>query len=302
MRIRTVSISIVVALLLLALALTVSAGITGNLEPPGPPDSTYSYTLEDIYDRLDAGTEGAPSTFTEPSSVPGAGTMHTLNDIMAEAPTVDNTTGALPGEVLAGRTYWSLRTDGTWGTWAGSRYPAPVPKTGQTGCWDESNCPIDCAGTGQDGDYQKGVAWPSPRFITGTMGVVTDTLTGLVWLENANCTKFFLGDSTGENQRSWGNALTAANSLEDGYCGLTDGSSEGDWRLPNLRELQTLIDYGEYWPALPDGHPFTGVQSDYYWSSTTIAGNAWFVCLQFGPVSYGSKTNADYVWPVRGGP
>ncbi|NIO68243.1 MAG: DUF1566 domain-containing protein, partial [Anaerolineae bacterium] len=56
-----------------------------------------------------------------------------------------------------------------------------------------------------------------------------------------------------------------------GECGLGDGSSEGDWRLPNVRELQSLIDYGRQTPALPSGHPFTGVQSSLYWSSTTHA-------------------------------
>lgn len=98
--------------------------------------------------------------------------------------------------------------------------------------------------------------------------------------------------------------MTWSNNLATGKCGLTDGSSAGDWRLPNVRELQSLIDYGEYNPALPDGHPFTGVQSNYYWSSTTYAystSNAWNVYLHDGNVSSDSETRTRYVWPVRGG-
>ena len=55
--------------------------------------------------------------------------------------------------------------------------PAPVPKTGQTVSY----------ATGDDGDLQKGVAWPDPRFTDNSDGTVTDNLTGLIWLKNANC-------------------------------------------------------------------------------------------------------------------
>ena len=33
-----------------------------------------------------------------------------------------------------------------------------------------------------------------------------------------------------------------------------------DWRLPNVKELQSLLDYGHDYPALPPGHPFIKVQ------------------------------------------
>ena len=84
---RVKSITAVVALVALValvfLALTASAGNPAG--PSTPPGSTYSYTLEDIYNRLNDGTAGSQSTFTEPSSGPGEGTMHTLNEIMALA-------------------------------------------------------------------------------------------------------------------------------------------------------------------------------------------------------------------------
>jgi hypothetical protein len=191
----------------------------------------------------------------------------------------------------------------------GKKNHAPVEKTGQTGCWDSSGSYISCTGTGQDGEYQKGVAWPTPRFTDNSDGTVTDNLTGLIWLKNANCPNAL---------KTWSEALTFANSLYDGWtgdggggdCGLSDGSSAGEWRLPNIRELLSLIDFGHAYPALPhtaalpSGYPFTGVQSDYYWSSTTGAGtpdDAWSVFLARGDAAYGSKDNAFYVWPVRGG-
>jgi hypothetical protein len=78
----------------------------------------------------------------------------------------------------------------------------------------------------------------------------------------------------------------------------------GDWRLPNVRELHSLVDYGESSPAIPAGHPFSGVQSDEYWSSTSFAHfavSAWYVALDFAFVFNAGKGYSFYVWPVRGG-
>jgi hypothetical protein len=172
---------------------------------------------------------------------------------------------------------------------------APVAKTGQTDSYSAA---------GTDGALQKGVAWPSPRFTDNGNGTVTDKLTGLIWMKNANG---FNGTKT------WDDALSAANNLASGSAGLMDGSKAGDWRLPNVRELQSLIDYGFYGPALPntqgtgqwsEGNPFQGVQSDFYWSSTTNAGSAstaWSVYFNAGSVGNTAKSNSIYVWCVRGG-
>jgi len=171
--------------------------------------------------------------------------------------------------------------------------PAAVPKTGQTTCWDRNGYEIDCAGTGQDGEYQKGVA-VDPRFTDNGDGTVTDNLTGLIWLKNADCFGYI----------TWNDALAVSNTLASGACGLSDGSVAGAWRLPNVKELQSLIDFGQFGPALPPGYPFSGVQIFYYWSSTTYAGwpdSAWYVRLYSGFVDGGQSLTND-VWPVRGGP
>ncbi len=104
--------------LLVAALVIVGSGLAlaGDPEPPGPPSSTFSLNLEAIYARLMSGAAGTPTAFTEPSTAPGTGTMVTLEQIMAAAPAEDNTNGAQPGEVLAGKSFWSLRTDGAGGS------------------------------------------------------------------------------------------------------------------------------------------------------------------------------------------
>ena len=149
---------------------------------------------------------------------------------------------------------------------------------------------------GDDGAFQAGVAWPSPRFTDNADGTITDRLTGLIWLKNANC-------AAGATMK-WSQALNFCNTLSSGSHGLTDGSVAGDWRLPNRKELMSLVDYSRYAPALPQGHPFSNVQSTWYWSATTGADdtfNAWVVNMNFGIVGSGAKTYRHYVWPVRGG-
>ena len=141
--------------------------------------------------------------------------------------------------------------------------PALVPKTGQTTSY----------GTGDDGELKIGVAWPNPRFTDNGDGTITDNLTGLIWLKNANCF----------GTRTWDQALSDCNGLSNGSCGLTDGSVDGDWRLPNVNELISLVDRGRLIPPLPFGHPFTNVRSDPYWSSTTAADSsfyAWYVDMR----------------------
>jgi hypothetical protein len=172
-------------------------------------------------------------------------------------------------------------------------YPAPVEKTGQATSYV----------TGDDGEYQKGVARPNPRFTDNNNGTVTDHLTGLRWLKNANC----------YGPRTWAQALGDCNGLNSGECGLTDGSVEGDWRLPNLFELESLRDMAYYNPALSNtagtgqwtaGDPFNNVQYGYYWSSTTYAyyaDDAWYVSVDHGDVYYDNKASIHSVWPVRGG-
>lgn len=159
-----------------------------------------------------------------------------------------------------------------------------LPRTGQTTKYE----------SGDDGDLQKGVIWPNPRFVDNMDGTIKDNLTGLIWLKDASCF----------GQKDWITALNYINNLESGNCGLSDGSHAGDWRLPNIKELRSLVDYSKYNPVLPSGHLFESLQSQDYWSSTTYENvhyKAWFLNFQNGYVAPASKLDNKYVLPVRSG-
>jgi hypothetical protein len=291
----------------------VGASLAGSLDSlAGPTDPASAMpSIEGLYDRLVGGAGYAPrSTFVEPEAGPGP-TGHTLQQLLDAAPVVDNADGAALAEVLAGKTYWGLRTGG-WGLqtgWAGGGgTPAPVGRTGQVTCSDEVGTVIACVGTGQDGDLRPGVAWPALRFADNGDGTVTDNLTGLVWLRDASCF----------GARTWVNALADANGLASGSCGLADGSVAGDWRLPSRFELESLVDLEYVNPPLSnaagngkwmEGDAFFGVRSDpySYWSSTSVAYftsyQAAWVLHGFGKLQLAGKSTCTSccVWPVRGG-
>lgn len=193
-----------------------------------------------------------------------------------------------------------------------SKIVAPVVKTGQT-----PTVPV-AAVAGSDGDLQKGVDRPSPRFTGNPDGTVTDNLTGLIWLANANCTETVgaVIKNSEQGRLSWSNAITWSNNLADGDCGLTDSSVAGDWRLPNIFELESLRTFQYYDPALSNdagtGKWAEGATSSFsnvqrrYWSSTTAASNtneAFYVDFYYPLVSVNGKddtlVNNRYVWPVR---
>lgn len=191
-----------------------------------------------------------------------------------------------------------------------------LPKTGQIVCYDEVGAVIACSGTGQDGDKRAGIAWPSPRFIDNKDGTVVDNLTGLIWLKDANCTEAAGGITRAGGMLNWPSALTWSNNLASGKCGLSDNSVPGDWRLPNINELRSLIDYSRHDPALTNGHTFSNVQSNWYWSSTSnpvYTGGAYTVSMGRGSIHvvnklYGARGSSRVgnkagdsfgVWPVR---
>lgn len=179
--------------------------------------------------------------------------------------------------------------------WSDNSGKARVPKTGQIHCWSSGGDLIDCTGSGQDAAWQAGLSSPIPRFVDNTDGTVTDRLTGLIWLQDA--------DRFGEV--TWEQALENVKNLATGNCGLSDNSKPGDWRLPNIKELFSLIDYGKSDPIIPDDarDAFRNVRSSIYWTSTTLAAAptlAWMMTLGIGPTVFDLKINPNRMWAVRG--
>ena len=156
------------------------------------------------------------------------------------------------------------------------------------------------------------------RYEDNNDGTVTDCRTGLIWLKDANCLETSGGIAKSGGYLSWADAVTWAVGLGNTICGLSDGSSAGDWRLPTKTEWMAMVASARKQlftlPALTnragtakwsEGDPFVAVQSYYYWSATSGASDtsfAWVVYVNNGYAYDRNKTFSNiYVWPVRSG-
>jgi murein DD-endopeptidase MepM/ murein hydrolase activator NlpD len=114
-------------------------------------------------------------------------------------------------------------------------------------------------------------------------GTITDTTSGLMWQQ------------TETKAMTWEKALT--------YCENLDLAGYRDWRLPNIRELVSLVDDSRYEPSVDIAY-FSGCRPSPYWSSTTHAlypTFAWYVGFSDGRVhGGGEKGRRHYVRAVRG--
>ena len=121
------------------------------------------------------------------------------------------------------------------------------------------------------------------RFLDNGDGTFTDSLTSLVWQRIA----YF--DSI-----TWEQALAYADTLSLG--------GHTDWRLPNIKELQSLTDPKLISPSV-SVTAFPSIHIDKYWSSTTLPNHttwAWYLNTQFGITTYDAKSVRHYLICVRG--
>jgi len=220
------------------------------------------------------------------------------------------------GGDLAGATCESLgfNLGGTLGCDAGCDYETTgcrsrtFPATGQTTCWNTAGTVIPCAGTGHDGEIRAGSYF---AHVDNEDGTISDLNTGLMWEKLSD--DGTLHDK--DNKYTWSDAFAvklAALNAGSGLAGHTD------WRLPNVKELQTLVDYelGFPGPAVAPAFNtlcFSGclaesncscTASELYWTSTSSAtylGSAWYVNFSDGGVVGIDKTEPRAVRAVRGG-
>lgn len=167
--------------------------------------------------------------------------------------------------------------------------PCGLPDTGQEECFSEAGDRIPCDSEvcpGQDGHYATGCP-NAGRFVDNQDGTVTDNCTSLQWQKGT-------ADANGDGQGSPLDSLSWCRALE--YCERLDLGGRSDWRLPSIRELQSIADYGRFSPAVD---PVFDSLLLSYWSSTVnvpgVAG-AWTVQFYDGKLSFEGKANA---YPFR---
>lgn len=109
---------------------------------------------------------------------------------------------------------------------------------------------------------------------------------------------WYAGNRLNAGARPWKEGIRAVEKMNE-----TREAGRGPWRLPNIRELESLIDDRNHSPAFADGFYINSLR-DGYWSSTTSLYEpryAWVLYPLDGAIGVGYKPNADfYVLAVRG--
>lgn len=133
----------------------------------------------------------------------------------------------------------------------------------------------------------RGNSWPGSVYVDSGDGTVTDTSTGLAWEKDGSTSSM-----------SWEAALA--------WCENTTTGLYTDWRLPNKRELENLVDVSRDYPAIDPAFTESG---KLYWSGTTynpvgyqgFHDSAWRVNFNDGQSRDYGKSVSFYARCVRSG-
>ena len=163
----------------------------------------------------------------------------------------------------------------------------PLPDTGATTSYGASP---------DDADYTSTSSFTCDMsFTDNTDETITDNCTGLMW---DKCSQGLSGSSC-----TIGSATTTYWEEAKVSCENSTSSNYSDWRLPNVKELMSIVNYERFSPSIDPAY-FSATVSGYYWSATTCKfdpANAWHVVFNLGFVGYYNKTsNSFYARCVRG--
>jgi len=139
-----------------------------------------------------------------------------------------------------------------------------LPDTGQGLCYNNTG-EIDCPEPGepfygQDAQYDTGC---SPSYTDNGDGTVTDNCTGLMWQQDDD-----------DVLRNWELSLA--------YCENLIFADHSDWRLPNVRELRSILDYGQDEPTINLDYFADPGGADYSTSTTYLQNPALYRGVEFG--------------------
>jgi hypothetical protein len=135
----------------------------------------------------------------------------------------------------------------------------PVVDTGQALCYDDSGAEIACpaegaAFYGQDAQYDGS----QPSFTDNGDGAITDNVTGVMWQQSA--------DTDGDGDIDAADKLTYNGA--GNYCANLTRAGHTDWRLPDIKTLYSLIDFGGLDPSGYSGSDTSGlipfIDADYF--------------------------------------
>lgn len=119
-------------------------------------------------------------------------------------------------------------------------------------------------------------------FSDNANGTITDTTTELVWQQTSD-----------SSTRTWQQSLD--------YCNDLSLAGQNDWRLPNIKELESIVDVTAVAPTINIGY-FPATNASSYWSSTSYGdstGKAWHVGFDYGGIYYRDKEFSHYVRCVQ---
>lgn len=135
---------------------------------------------------------------------------------------------------------------------------------------------------------------PTSDFIINNDGTVTHKTTGLMWMRCANGQKWTGSDCIGRAKKY---SYAEATALKRRFAGYSD------WRLPNIVELQAIVERENFNPAI-NTTAFPSASNSWFWSSSPSAYDsdyAWVVGFYDGNDGYGGKDGGSGVRLVRGG-